>query len=936
MTAAAKITLGLVFFVAISSPARQAAAPAADARTPDAVQMAEEEAVHRQEDTILLQMTLQRAAAAQKRGELVEAGKFYQEAVSLIPYVQVGNPAVELEKKQALAGLDAVREKLARDAMERGDMAQAMDYVESALKVDPTNETLRNLKAEIAKRTEEMRGMVPSPEVVKSIPAIQQQKIEAAQKIQDAKLLYEMGKYDEAKVILVKVLHDDPSNKTAPYYLDLIKEAQFAATARIREGVAKSAIAEVEKAWIPSNKRDSLPIPNPMAHTNLVYTSQGRQDILSKMEHIHFKEVSYKDLPLSGVLDALNKESQMRDVDQVGINFMWNPHTDAGITGVAPADNTGAANANPGAVAPPTAPVDENDITVNIDPPLRNVRLADVLDAITKVSKVPLTISGIKFTIEDYAVVFSPKSPDSPTYMTRVFRVDPNTFVQGLENVVSTYVGNSLGSSGSTGLSGSGGGGGGGGSGSSGGGTSSGNPTAQLPGVQVSTVSQGGTSGGGGAAGGAGGNRLGLSFVTKTNSTAELDDMVKKYFTATGVDLTAPGKVVFFNDRLGELLVRATSDDLEIIAQAIELLNQTPPELTIEAKFVELNQEDSRALGFNWYLGNTLVNNGAVGVQGGTAPSYVNPNGSAANPSGVFPGPGTPTTGGNVANQNGSFSAPFAVASSATDNLLTSGLRNIYTSGNTTGSIPTVGTITGILTDPQFRVAINAIQQRNGADVLYSPKVTTLSGRQAHIAAQDVETIVTTASVSTTSSSTGGLVGGTGVVTPSVNYTTTPFGLGPVLDVLPTVSADGFSIQMALLPTLLEFVGYDNPGAFVPTSEAAAGSTIGIPVTAQLPLPHFRARAVVTTCNVWDGQTVVLGGMISETITKIKDEIPVLGDLPLVGRLFQSQSTDNQKGNLLIFVTPTIIDPAGNRVHNDDDMPFARNSIPPQPPAAVQ
>jgi general secretion pathway protein D len=79
---------------------------------------------------------------------------------------------------------------------------------------------------------------------------------------------------------------------------------------------------------------------------------------------------------------------------------------------------------------------------------------------------------------------------------------------------------------------------------------------------------------------------------------------------------------------------------------------------------------------------------------------------------------------------------------------------------------------------------------------------------------------------------------------------------------------------------------------------------------------------------------VVLGGMISETITKIKDQVPVLGDLPIFGRLFKSESTDSQKQNLLIFVTPTIIDPAGNRVHNDDDMPFAHTSVPPQPPVA--
>jgi general secretion pathway protein D len=101
-----------------------------------------------------------------------------------------------------------------------------------------------------------------------------------------------------------------------------------------------------------------------------------------------------------------------------------------------------------------------------------------------------------------------------------------------------------------------------------------------------------------------------------------------------------------------------------------------------------------------------------------------------------------------------------------------------------------------------------------------------------------------------------------------------------------------------------------------------------------LPLPHFRVRQVVTSCNVWDGQTIVLGGLISETITKISDKVPVLGDLPLVGRLFQSQSSDSTKDNLVIFVTPTIIDPAGNRVHNDDDLPFAHTAIPAQPMAA--
>jgi general secretion pathway protein D len=83
--------------------------------------------------------------------------------------------------------------------------------------------------------------------------------------------------------------------------------------------------------------------------------------------------------------------------------------------------------------------------------------------------------------------------------------------------------------------------------------------------------------------------------------------------------------------------------------------------------------------------------------------------------------------------------------------------------------------------------------------------------------------------------------------------------------------------------------------------------------------------------NVWDGQTVVLGGLLSETVTTIKDQVPMLGDLPLVGRLFRSESKSTAKKNLLIFVTPLLIDPAGNRLHTDDEMPFAQNAIPAQP-----
>ena len=99
-------------------------------------------------------------------------------------------------------------------------------------------------------------------------------------------------------------------------------------------------------------------------------------------------------------------------------------------------------------------------------------------------------------------------------------------------------------------------------------------------------------------------------------------------------------------------------------------------------------------------------------------------------------------------------------------------------------------------------------------------------------------------------------------------------------------------------------------------------------------LPRFTVRQVVTTVNIWDNQTIALGGMISSSVQTTKDKVPFLGDVPLLGRLFQSQSKSTVKKNLMIFVTATIIDPGGNRVHTDDELPFAQVSVPPQKPGA--
>ena len=169
-------------------------------------------------------------------------------------------------------------------------------------------------------------------------------------------------------------------------------------------------------------------------------------------------------------------------------------------------------------------------------------------------------------------------------------------------------------------------------------------------------------------------------------------------------------------------------------------------------------------------------------------------------------------------------------------------------------------------------------------------------------------------------------VPGVSAITP----TTQAIETGPLLDVVPYVLSDGYTINLTLIPSVTEFAGYQNPPQI-------ANVTGGLNVV-QLPviLPSFTVRQVLTTVNIWDGQTVMLGGLVSSSTQTEKDKVPVVGDLPIVGRLFQSQSKVAKKFNLMIFVTATIVDPAGNRLHSDDELPFAQNTIPPQPPGAGQ
>lgn len=902
----------ILLLVAASALKAQNPAPGAISA---ASQAAIDEAVRREADKIILHNNLQAAERARQQGDLVTAARLYESCYTLVQ--RIGVVAVPAENQQVVSGLVSILFELAHRSQEHKDYNKAEELYARILVVDPGNPAAMAARRENKKLLDLQAGTIPSQALIEKIPAWHTNEVRVATMVQDGKLLYEAGKLDEAEAKLSEAYQLDPSSVAAHQYLELIREKRMADANR-RSGLhSDDAILQVEKAWDVEQRNGKLePRPNPFNRTNLVYTSKGRQSILSKLDRIHVDSQAYDSLPLGNVLDNLSAIAKARDPDKIGINFFISREAVSAVGAAAPGA-IDPATGLPVAPLPTDTGADVSSVAIKIGA-LNDVRLADLLDAITKTADKP-----IKYSVLDYAVVFSLRGPEPVPLDIRTYHVDPNTFKQGLESVSGFPFGDNI-----TTTSGSGGGSSGGGSSSSssGGGVGGNSGTTTIAQVRVAGATTGGVGGGGGAGGIGGAANSGITFVTKPSSNAvdQLQVSVRQFFSAVGVDFNTNnpanvGKAFIWNDRKGVLTVRATAQDLDLIAAAIETLNQAPPEINIKAKFAEITQDDNRALGFQWTLGNVNIGNSIIG-SGGTQPSL---NGTtSANPIGFFPG--TATTGNTAL---GILPVNTLTAPASSDGVITSGLSNPL-------NAPTIGTITGILTDPQFRVAIQALEQRDGVDLLTAPEVTTESGRQAEIQAVDLETIVTQNTAST--GSTPGFSGvQSGVNSPIVNQPvliqpgTQLLPFGPVLDVIPYVSADEFSVQMTIIPTITEFIGYDNPGQFVVQAQQAAGSA---PITAQLPLPHFRMRQVVTSVTVWDSQTVVMGGLISDSVTKQKDKVPFLGDLPLFGRLFQSESSSKTKVNLMIFVTPTIINPDGTRYHSDDEMPFLQNQSQSRPP----
>lgn len=386
----------------------------------------------------------------------------------------------------------------------------------------------------------------------------------------------------------------------------------------------------------------------------------------------------------------------------------------------------------------------------------------------------------------------------------------------------------------------------------------------------------------------------------------------KDFLESQGVNFPAGASATYLASS-SKLLVKNTQANLDLIDSLVEVSLSTPPsQVEIESRFLEVSQNNVQELGFDWLLGSfNLAGGSGVYGGGGTA-------GNMAGNVGQFPftqgGVATaPPIGSINGNNTGNLTAgnrtgSAAIKASALDGLL-------Y--GSPAGPAAGVLALAGIFTNPQFQVVLRAINQQKGVDLVSAPKVTVTSGRKATINITRKFPYPRDYSPPQVPQTQG--QGGINPATPSTPTSFETRNVGVQLEVEPTVGPDGYTIELSLSPQITEFQGFVNYGS--PIQTIAPYQTVGgintaltksVTLTAnQIFQPVFSVRQVDTQVTVYDGQTVVLGGLLREDVQKVQDKTPILGDTPLIGSLFRSSSNQRIKRNLLIFVTAGLLDPAG-------------------------
>ncbi len=301
--------------------------------------------------------------------------------------------------------------------------------------------------------------------------------------------------------------------------------------------------------------------------------------------------------------------------------------------------------------------------------------------------------------------------------------------------------------------------------------------------------------------------------------------------------------------RTNKLIITDVAEIFPQVENILAELDIKPPQILIEAQIVEVVKTSGLSLGFEY------------GGSDGTIVSFKGPTRKVTsdylrgyNADGekmhgwdwIFPSSSEESSGSS----SGSGSSS---SSSSSD-------------GSSSGS-----NSSGLLDFSAFRIVLRTLLTRGEAKYLGKPKVVTLNNKTATITASTDATVGFTQSLSGT--------GGTEMATSSAERKR----VGLTLQVTPQVNREGY-VTLYVQPSYSDLVssGFDN------TKDTTT-------------------RAASTLVRVKNGQTVVIGGLLSSRETDQTRKVPLLGDIPILGWLFTSRSTSKTTTDLVLFITPTIL-----------------------------
>lgn len=352
---------------------------------------------------------------------------------------------------------------------------------------------------------------------------------------------------------------------------------------------------------------------------------------------------------------------------------------------------------------------------------------------------------------------------------------------------------------------------------------------------------------------------------------------LRNFFIENGVDFPIGSKIVY-DTRISRLIITNTVENLRMVSNVIsEVLDQREPMVQVMVKFIEISQNDLKELAFNYQV----AINANVAPGGRTVVMQENSNELLRY---------YRDTGGNSA------------AATTRNPVQESTFSYIWENSDGT----------------RVTASMFALNWADSADVLASPRVTTLPGQTAHIEMvterffpEDWETIDLKSSDSSSSSSDGSSTTSSSWITlradPQPKFESEPRKLGIVFDITPEVDRERRTITAPIVFPIQTFSGWMIFDARTASTDGESDNDDD----SYFKMPIFDRREINTMITVYDGDTVVLGGVAADTTSSILDKIPVLGDLPFIGRFFQSNYTNAEKRNLLVFLTCKLVKPDG-------------------------